>query len=64
MTIVAMARSAFWGLLGTRDTANHRANLDDIQVPVALPLMAFVVAAAFAFVVYGLADVAVHVAGS
>lgn len=63
MKIVALTRTVFWGLLGVRSSAAHRADFDDITVPLALPLMAFVVAGAFAVLVYGLADVAVHVAG-
>jgi hypothetical protein len=63
MTVVASLRTVFWGLLGVRSSADHRADLDDIKVPSALPLMAFAVAGAFAVLVYGLADIAVHVAG-
>jgi hypothetical protein len=63
MTVVASLRTVFWGFLGVRSSADHRADLDDIKVPLALPLMAFAVAGAFAVLVYGLADIAVHVAG-
>ena len=62
MTIVASLRTVFWGMLGVRSSADHRADLDDIEVPIALPLMAFVVAGVFAVLVYGLADIAVRVA--
>lgn len=63
MKTIALAKTAFWGLLGAHNTADHAAGFDDIQIPVALPLLAFIVAGAFAVFVYGLADVAVHVAG-
>jgi hypothetical protein len=63
MIIVALIRTVFWGLLGVRNSADHRADFDDIKVPLALPLMAFIVAGAFAALVYGLAHIAVHIAG-
>ncbi|WP_160109943.1 DUF2970 domain-containing protein [Caballeronia choica] len=61
--IVALLRTVFWRFLGVRSSADHRADLDDIKVPLVLPLMAFVVAGMFAVLVYSLADIAVHVAG-
>jgi hypothetical protein len=63
MAIVALLKTVFWGLLGVRSSADHRATFEDITMPLALPLMAFVVAGAFAVLVYGLADIAVHAAG-
>ena len=63
MTIDALIRTVFWGLLGVRSGSDHRADFDDIKVPLALPVMAFVVAGAFAVLVYGLANIAVRVAG-
>jgi hypothetical protein len=59
MFIVALLRTVFWRFLGVRSSAD----LDDIKVPLVLPLMAFVVAGMFAVLVYSLADIAVHVAG-
>jgi hypothetical protein len=40
MTIDALIRTVFWGLLGVRSGADHRADFDDIKVPLALPVMA------------------------
>lgn len=61
MNIKQNLGTVLWGFVGVRSSAAHQADIDEIKVPLALPMMAFVIAAGFAGVVYSLADIAVHV---